>query len=149
DRRGITRKNTYDELNRLRKVEIESTASGEGPFGQVSAATYDKVGNKRTETDVNGLVTELEYDGLYHLSRKVLPVAKPNGGKYDEQYRHDKVGNLTRVVDANGKVTEPEYDELNRVKKVTRDVDGLGLVTTTKYDDPEGSHVNKSEDNDE
>jgi len=111
--------------------------------------TYDLVGNKTSETDVNGIVTEFRYDGLYHLEKKVLPVTNPQTStNYEELYRHDKVGNLRRFTDANGKVTETEYDGLNRVKKVTRDVDGLGLVTTTTYDDPEGSHVNKSEERD-
>ncbi len=65
DRRGITRKNTFDALNRLTKVEIVSGVSGEGPIGQVAAYGYDVVGNKTSETDLNGLVTGFEYDGLY------------------------------------------------------------------------------------
>ena len=57
-----------------------------------------------------------EYDGLYRLEKKILPVserARP-ASNYEELYRHDKVGNLTRFTDANGKVTETEYDGLNR-----------------------------------
>jgi RHS repeat-associated protein len=149
DRRGITRRNTYDELNRLRKVEIVSGVSGEGPIGQVAAYGYDLAGNKTSETDVNGLVTEFRYDGLYQLERKILPVVNPQTSlNYEELYRYDKVGNLRRFTDPNGKATETEYDNLNRPTKVTRDVGGLGLVTTTTYDDPEGSHVNKSEEKD-
>ena len=118
DRRGVARRLVYDELNRLRRIEIESSPNGEGPLGQVAAYTYDRVGNRRTETDVNGLVTEREYDGLYRVSRKVLPVVNPAAGvPYDEEYRYDNVGNLTRSTDANGKVTAFEYDGLNRVEE--------------------------------
>jgi RHS repeat-associated protein len=152
DRRNITRKHTYDELNRLVRTEIVGGILGEGPTGQVAAFTYDLVGNKRTETDVNGLVTEFRYDGLYHLEKKILPVVNPQTStNYEELYRYDKVGNLRRVTDANGKATETEYDGLNRPTRVTRDVGDathLNLVTTTSYNDPEGSHVNKSEEKD-
>ena len=100
---------------------------------------------------MNGFVTEFRYDGLYHLERKILPLVNPQTTQsYEERYLHDKVGNLERATDANGRVTQTEYDGLNRVTKVTRDV-GLGrlnLVTTATYDDPEGSHVNKSEERD-
>ena len=151
DRRAVTRKNTHDELNRLRKVEIVSGVPGEGPIGQVAAYGYDLAGNKTSETDVNGLVTGFEYDGLYQLEKKILPVVNTaTSSNYEEVYRHDKVGNLKRVTDANGKVTETEYDNLSRPTKVTRDlgVGRLNLVTTANYDDPEGSHVNKSEEKD-
>ena len=133
------------------KTEIVSGVSGEGPLGQIAAYGYDLVGNKTSETDVNGLTTVFEYDGLYRVDRKTFPQAKPAGGThYEESYVYDAVGNQTRSVDANGKVTATEYDGLNRVTKVTRDVGGLDLVTTTAYDDPEttGSHVNKSEERD-
>ena len=149
DRRGVTRKNTHDALNRLTRVEIVTGVSGEGPIGQVAAYGYDLAGNKTSDTDVNGLVTGFEYDGLYQLEKKVLPVVNTaTSTNYEELYLHDKVGNLRRVTDPNGKVTETEYDNLNRVKKVTRDLGGLNLVTTASYDDPEGSHVNKSEEKD-
>ena len=156
DRRGITRKNTYDALNRLRKVEIVAGVSGEGPLGQVAAYAYDLAGNRRTETDINGLVTEYVYDGLYRVKDKILPATMPAGrtptGALTEHFLYDKVGNLRLFTDANGKGTETEYDNVNRPTKVTRDLGGLNLVTTTKYDDdpgdPEGSHVNKSEEKD-
>jgi RHS repeat-associated protein len=148
DARRITRKHTYDALNRLAKTEIAGGLSGEGPVGPVAAYGYDLVGNKLWETDVNSLTTRFEYDGLDRLSKKVFPQVKPSGGNYEEGYAHDAVGNPTRLVDANGKVTESTYDGLNRVLRVTRDVGGLALVTTTTYDDPEGSgsHVNKSQE---
>ncbi len=149
DRRGVQKRKTYDALDRLRFVEVVQSPNGEGPLGQVAAYTYDLAGNRRSETDVNGLVTELRQDGLYRLAKKILPVVKPSGGvNYEESYTNDRVGNRTRLVDANGKVSETEYDGLNRVTKVTRDVGGLSLVTTTGYSDPEGSHLNKSEERD-
>ena len=46
DRRGVTRRSTYDDLNRLVTVEIASGLPGEGPTGRIAAYTYDLVGNK-------------------------------------------------------------------------------------------------------
>ncbi len=152
DRRGVARRKVFDALNRLVKVDIESAPGGEGPIGQIAAFGYDLAGNKTSETDLNGLVTDFDYDDLYHLERKILPVLKPGPPPtpYEELFLHDKVGNLRSVTDANGRVTETEYDGLNRVTKVTRDVGAgrLNLVTTIAYDDPGGSHVNKSEERD-
>ena len=62
DRRGVRTINTYDDLNRLDKVEVA------GPFGPpqvVSRFEYDDVGNTRFETDVHGHQTEFIYDELY------------------------------------------------------------------------------------
>jgi len=149
DRRGVARRSTFDALNRHVRVEIESAPGGVGPLGRIADYGYDLAGNKTSETDLNGFVTAFEYDDLYHLERKVLPLQKPGTpGPYDELYLHDKAGNLRRATDANGRVTETEYDGLNRPTRITRDAGGLGLVTTTTYDDPQGSHVHKSEDKD-
>ncbi len=149
DARGITRRFVSDALNRVTQVEILGGPQGEGPTGTIASYGYDLVGNKRSETDVNGLLTQYAYDGLYRLYRRTLPVAKPGGtGNWEEQFRYDAAGNLRRSTDANGRLTETEYDGLGRVLKLTRDAGGLNLVTTTAYEDPGGSRVNKSEEHD-
>jgi RHS repeat-associated protein len=145
DRRDVRRKNTYDELNRLTKVEVASGLSGEGPLGPVGAFGYDLVGNKTSETNLAGLTTRFVMDGLYRVKEKVLPEGPAPGESYRERFGYDKVGNRTSFTDANGHATSFEYDGLNRLIRTTN---ALDEVTTVTYQDPEGSKVNKSEEHD-
>ena len=145
DRRGVVKKHTYDDLNRLTKVEVETGVGAEGPLGPVAAFEYDLVGNKTAETNLAGLRTGFVLDGLYRVKEKVLPEGPSAGVSYREQYAYDKVGNRLSATDANGHATQYAYDSLNRVIRTTN---ALGEVVTATYDDPEGSHVNKSEDRD-
>jgi RHS repeat-associated protein len=140
DRRGVRRHNVFDELNRLASSEILSGPAA-GPIGIVATFKYDLVGNKLSDTDIAGLTTGYEYDGLYRVSKKLL--AEPG---LSEQYGYDLVGNKTSSTDANNHTTLFSYDGLNRL---VRTQDAEGHVSTAAYDDPEGSHVNKSQDHDE
>ena len=101
DRRGVTRRFVYDDLNRLKAVEIVSGLSGEGPTGTIAEYGYDLVGNKTSETNLAGLTTRFELDGLYRVKAKVLPETMPDGfgppGPLTEEYGYDQVGNLTVV----------------------------------------------------
>ncbi len=147
DRRGVARRSTFDALNRLERVEIASGLPGEGPTGTIAEYTYDLVGNKRSETDLAGLTTGFEYDGLYRVTARVLPESHPATGEpYRETFRYDLVGNVTRETDANDIPTVHEYDGLNRRPSSTNVLD---QTVTASYDDPEGSHVNKSEEHDQ
>ena len=83
DRRGVTRR------KRLRRAQPAGQGRhrvrarcGEGPIGQIAAFGYDLAGNKTSETDLNGLVTGFDYDDLYHLERKILPVLKPGAAAH-------------------------------------------------------------------
>ncbi len=143
DRRGVGRNFEYDGVHRLKKVTIAAGLPGEAPTGEVAYFEWDKVGNKTLERDHAKRVTRYEYDGLYRVKTKVLPQAP-----YDEKYSYDKVGNRLQAFDANGNETRYEYDGLNRQTKVRRDPEGLNLTVVTEYDDPGGSHVNKSAEHD-
>ena len=150
DRRGVTKRFVYDELNRLTAIQVASGLPGEGPTGTIAEYGYDLVGNKTSETNLAGLTTRFELDGLYRVTAKVLPETMPEGrtpaGPLTERYAYDKVGNRTSATDPNGHTTTSEYDGLNRL---TRTTNALNQVTTVAYDDPEGSHVNKSEEHDQ
>jgi RHS repeat-associated protein len=148
DRRGVTQQHVYDPLNRLSETRILSGVLGEGPLGTVATYGYDAVANKTSETDVSGNETDYEYDTLYHVTKKLLPESGASG-RYFEAYTYDRVGNKLTSQDANGKVTQYGYDGLSRVQTMVRDLGGLSLTSGAEYDDPEGSHVNKSADVDE
>jgi YD repeat-containing protein len=70
DRRGVTKRFTYDALNRLRAVAIIAGLAGEGPTGTIAGYDYDLVGNKTSETNLAGLTTRFELDGLYRSRRR-------------------------------------------------------------------------------
>jgi RHS repeat-associated protein len=147
DRRGVTRRFTSDALNRLVAVAILTGLAGEGPTGTIAAYGYDLVGNKTSETNLAGLTTGFELDGLYRVQARVLPETNPSTSEpYREEFGYDRVGNLRSQKDANGHEATWEYDGLNRRIKTTN---ALGQVTTEAYLDPEGSHVNKSEEHDQ
>ena len=102
------------------------------------------MGNKLWETNLAGLKTDFGLDGLYRVKRKSFP-ALTDGRRYFEEYVTDAVGNRRSFRDANGRLTSYDYDALNRPSVTTN---ALGQVTLTRYDDPEGSHVHKSSEED-
>ncbi|MGD8895882.1 MAG: transglutaminase domain-containing protein, partial [Acidobacteriota bacterium] len=146
DRRAVTRRSFYDALNRLERVDIAAGRPGEGPLGTIAEYTYDLVGNRLSETNVAGLTTRFEYDDLYRATDRILPEVHPTTGEaYRLTFEYDLVGNVTEETDANGNPTAYEYDGLDRRTRVTN---ALGQITDILYADPEGSSVNKSEEND-
>src|SRR6266568_7214449 len=141
DRRGVTRLFGYDGLNRLRDVSIAAGSPGNGPYGRIAAYEYDLAGNKTSETNLAADTTAFVLHGLYRVKAKVLPEQDAGGQPYKETYAHDKVGNRLSMTDANGHGTSFAYDGLNRLLRTTN---ALDQVVRVEYDDPEGSHVNKS-----
>lgn len=146
DQRGVVRRLEYDRLDRLTRVTIDGGPHA-SPSGEIARYGYDRAGNRLFEVDVAGQRTDFEYDGLYNRKTKRLPESGPSG-RYEERYVNDAVGHRTSLTDANGHETTFRYDGLDRVTETVRDPSGLALVTTVKYDDPEGSHVNRSEEYD-
>ena len=149
DRRGVKRRFVYDDLNRLKAIEIVSGLSGEGPTGTIAEYGYDLVGNKTSETNLAGLTTRFEHDGLYRVTAKVLPETMAAGftpaGPLTERYRYDSVGqpdvaSPTRMAARRpGTTTDSTASRGRRTPSVS--------TTTVAYNDPEpGAHVNKSEE---
>ena len=142
DRRGVKRLFFYDALNRLERVEIAGGSPGGGPYGQIAAYGYDLVGNRTSETDVMGQTSDYVFDDLYQVETMILP-EEGAFGRYTETYTYDLVGNRRTTTDSNNHTTTWEYDGVNRVVLFRN---ALSQDTITRYDDPEGSHVNKSEE---
>jgi YD repeat-containing protein len=143
DRRGVRRAWTYDALNRATELRIVN-GPAPGPTGVTARYTYDAADRKLSELDLAGLRTDFEYDGLYRLKKKLLPETCPYGRCFEE-YEYDLAGNRTLSRDLGGFLERTVYDGLNRVGSFT---DRAGRTWTTSYDDPEGSHVNKSSERD-
>ncbi|MDH3599914.1 MAG: hypothetical protein OEU26_09795, partial [Candidatus Tectomicrobia bacterium] len=82
-------------------------------------------GNKISETDANGHVTELEYDDLNRVVTLTDPLNAPTSRDYDA------VGNLIRQTDPRGYATDFDYDALNQLISTA---DALGQTLTVAYD---------------
>ena len=132
---GATTSWTYTHDNRLETmVEARGNASGAtpadftwtyatdaagnltevaDPLGNDTDATYDRVGNKLTETDPNNHTTSYHYDSLNRLDQ----VTGPDGGV--TSYGYDAAGNLTSRTDDNTHQTQYLYDDDNRLEQIT------------------------------
>lgn len=158
-RNGNILSQTYDNMNRLTKIE--------DLMGLVGTTTYDGNGNRISQTDGNGNSTQFEYDlrarlvkitdTLNHISVQTydgndnrVSITNRNGHTtnltYDSQNRlvqttdalgritrqqYDGVGNLLKITDDNGHDTNYAYDAINRrIKEIYAD----GGVRTFAYD---------------
>jgi RHS repeat-associated protein len=88
-----------------------------------TAITYDVAGNKLTERDVNGLITEYIYDARNRVTEVAVQ------GKTKSKFAYDDKGNRTEVrsvseADADfDNVTKYEYDSLDRLRKTIHNTD--------------------------
>ena len=112
--RGVERDLVYDGLDRLKKVTVRH----DGHIFVPEQHEYDPI-RKLVDVDLFGSRTEYGYDGLYRVTKKLLPEKNEAGSRYFEDYEYDKVGNRTLVRDATGHVTKTHYDALDRVDSVT------------------------------
>ena len=109
--REVNAVSRMDELHRLIEVRIQ------GPFGPqqlLSLYEYDPVGNKISETSLTGAVTAYEYDGLYRMVRKTLPIST-DAKTYTEKFGYDLAGNKILETDANGNQIQYKYDNVYRL----------------------------------
>jgi len=86
---------------------------------------YDAIGRKTSETDLAGLVTRFEYDGVGNLTAVVDALNQRTTYGYDEQ------SNKIRQTDAAGRTTRWGYDSAGRVTSRTLP---LGQRETFAYD---------------
>lgn len=116
--KGIETSFTYNLLHRLIKQE---TRFSDGS-SQVQSFSYDKVGNKISETDPLGNSTIYEYDYFDRLVKVVYPsTLKPNGLYESDSvaFTYDIHGNRTSVTNTSGAVTSTEWNSLKSPLKIT------------------------------
>ena len=120
-----TKTYSYDKLNRV-KQEI-------APTGVEKQYTYDKAGNRLTETEIsngNSKLTNYEYDNENRLLRTYTNTNE------ETTYKYDNNGNLLSEVQLNTSTNEIEktrilnYDSYNRLIAVSEDGK---LLETNKY----------------
>ncbi|GAA3098348.1 hypothetical protein GCM10017600_73480 [Streptosporangium carneum] len=148
DPRGYVTTTQYDALGRPVKV-TDPGPSGPGgvwvseydllgeklalvdPTGARAEATYDDLGRKITETQIErkpatvALTTTLTYDTAGNLTKSVAP------GNKTTTYTVNASGQITSVKDPLDHASTFDYDLLGRTTKVT---DPLGNATEASYD---------------
>ncbi|MGP3950163.1 golvesin C-terminal-like domain-containing protein [Streptomyces sp. 7N604] len=130
---------TYDAADQL-TAEVKPKDEPDGPERKVTY-TYDKVGNRLTETEPRGNLTDdpddftttTRYDELYQ------PVEVVNAEGHKATSKYDDVGNLVEVTDPlkNESADPGDYSsrfayDLNH--QLTKSTDAAGKFTTSVYD---------------
>ncbi|MGI5451500.1 RHS repeat-associated core domain-containing protein [Streptomyces sp. CA-243310] len=121
DGRGTTRTFTYDDGDRVSKVDYSDATPD-------VAYTYDSFGRVKTRTDATGLTT-YGYDDLGKLTSRT---AASGGGTIG--YGYDKNGNQTSLTDARG-TTAYTYDAANKLTQVTTNAPSTSTKIGFSYDD--------------
>ncbi len=117
----------WDGLYRIKQIEKFKNGNS-NPLSSISF-TYDKRGNKITETDPMSVTTLYEYD----KANRLIKITKPlnNNENAITEYKYDKAGKLIEVIDPNGHSTFTEYDSCGRIIAVK---DGQNRITRYEYD---------------
>ncbi|WP_199885609.1 RHS repeat-associated core domain-containing protein [Streptomyces sp. CB00455] len=121
DGRGITRTFTYDDGDRIGKVDYSDSTPD-------VSYTYDAFGRVKTRTDASGTTT-YGYDDLGRLTSRT---ATSGGGTL--AYRYDKNGNQVALTDARG-TTAYTYDNANKLTQVTTNTPSTSTKIGFSYDD--------------
>jgi RHS repeat-associated protein len=145
---GVVTKYTYDSQGDILTMTA-NYKSGVQPDGQTNvqtSATYDVLGEKLTETNPLGVVTQYGYDILGHLLQAI--VNYQSGIQPDSQtnvktmYGYDALGRQVTVTNPLGVVTLTTYDKDGRVVSTTENYINGGaqntqtnvVVSTATYD---------------
>ena len=138
--RDITRVYTYDTAGRL--TETRETDNSDGTAGTgITSYTYDKAGNRLTETK-SGSTTSYSYNDLDQLTEcRTAGEAKT--------YSYDRNGNQTSEITKEGS-TEKErrtfvYDEADRLKNLAVKEDDQLILTQENRYNGSGQRISKAE----
>ncbi|MFZ6682219.1 RHS repeat-associated core domain-containing protein [Undibacterium sp. Tian12W] len=118
DQAGNTTVYGYDPVGRLNQVTQTNAATQ-----QQTIYGYDVNGNKISQTDAQGHVTNWTYDVNSRVTSRTLPAGQT------ESFAYDVAGNLTQKTDFAGKVTSYVYDVLGQILQ-TNYPDGSSVSTT-------------------
>lgn len=132
DANGGTVKYLYDSMGRVlsevaKNVTYTDPATGSTVTQDITTMsyTYDKRGNKLTQTDAEGNVTSYEYDALGRMTKQTAP------GNKVTTYEYDEVGQLLKTTDPMGNITTSTY---NNGGKTLTSTDVAGNMTSYEYD---------------
>ncbi|GGI45787.1 hypothetical protein GCM10008018_13870 [Paenibacillus marchantiophytorum] len=116
---GVTRKYTYDKLNRL--VTLKDA------MGQLTNYQYDTGGNlqqvsmQSSSSDTAAILNTKQYNEVGGLIQKTDP------SNLSETYTYNNMGLLNKHTDRNGTIFTNQYDEQNRLTVSTVSASGTTL----------------------
>ena len=117
-------KNTYDSLNRLAKVEE--------PGGKTTAYTFDKAGNRLTETAMTG-TNSATTSYTYNEQNRLVSTTKQSGSQtITEKYTYDNNGNTTAKTTETTKPVDPAVTGNFKLYKAGQGTEST--VTNYKFD---------------
>jgi RHS repeat-associated protein len=128
DRKDNWRILTYDNLDRLKKIEFTGADQVLGATEPYVQLTYDRDGNLTQEdTREQGTGTLRTRSMTYDKLNRVLTESLPGG--VSNTYTYDAVGNLRSLTDGGGKV-EYTYNAVNEVRAIYEP----GTAKPTKFE---------------
>ncbi|WP_101909222.1 RHS repeat domain-containing protein [Marasmitruncus massiliensis] len=121
-----------DQAGRVR----QETVKGSGSLADaVVSYTYDRLGNKLSQTDALGHVTKWEYDYAGRV------VKETDAELANVVIKYDALGNKISVTDPNGNITLFTYDALNRLIIQDSPLDGTERSVTRYFYDAAGNII--------
>ncbi len=138
--RDITKAYTYDTAGRLTETR-ETESSDETAGAEITSYTYDKAGNRLTETK-SGNTISYSYNDLDQLTE-----SRTTGET--KTYSYDRNGNQTSEITKEGS-TEKErrtlvYDEADRLKTLAVKEDDKLILTQENRYNGSGQRISKAE----
>ena len=152
-RRGRITRYSYDGSGRLL---TEKRVDNEGVEHLYKTNVYDSMGNLKSVTNADGLITEHAYDVYGNRISTSLPLPEARtpettGTKAIKRAQWNVFGDLLKETNAAGLVTQYNYDKNGRILSVTEGIgaagertlsnryDGLGNIVETTYHMSDGS----------
>jgi len=91
------------------------------PLNQSVSYTYNAAGQQISETDINGVITQMTYDSYNRLKQTIR-------NSRVIQYVYNRQGQIVQLTDEPGRVTSFTYNDQNRLTRITYPSGNYNLI---------------------